>query len=77
MEVCPKMTPARNPKLTPAQRQAVAEWQSRTRPGRTYSIGEVFRNRESDAPHIRAMHRLAALGMIRPGIPGGNPLKEE
>jgi hypothetical protein len=63
-------------KLTSAQRAALQEWQSRTRPGRNYSIGEVFSNRETDALYIRAMHRLVALGYVKPGIPGGNPLRE-
>ena len=62
-------------KLTSAQRAALEEWSRRTEPGRNYSIGEVFAL-ESDSIHIRAMHRLVALGCLKPGIPGGNPLKE-
>jgi len=64
------------PRLTSAQRSALQEWQARTRPGRNYSIGEVFSNRETDALYIRAMHRLVAMGCLKPGIPGGDPLKE-
>jgi hypothetical protein len=64
------------PRLTSTQRAALAEWSKRTQPGRSYSIGEVFPDRETDGIHIRAMHRLVALGCLKPGIPGGNPLKE-
>jgi hypothetical protein len=63
-------------KLTSAQRAALAEWSKRTQPGRNYSIAEVFANREADIVHIRAMRRLVAQGLVKPGIPGGNPLKE-
>jgi len=64
-------------KLTSTQRAALAEWSRRTEPGKNYSIGEVFADREADSIHIRAMHRLVALGCLKPGIPGGNPLKED
>lgn len=63
-------------KLTAAQRKAVEEWIRRTIPGRSYSIGKVFKDREADSCHIRAMHRLVAQSRLKPGIPGGNPLKE-
>jgi hypothetical protein len=63
-------------KLTSTQRAALAEWSKRTQPGKNYSIGEVFADREADSIHIRAMHRLVAQGCLKPGIPGGNPLKE-
>jgi len=63
-------------KLTAAQRKAVEEWTKRTVPGKSYSIGEVFKNSEADSCHTRAMHRLVAQGRVKPGIPGGNPLKD-
>jgi len=63
-------------KMGPSQKAAVAEWIKRTRPGRNYSICEVFGNQEADNMHIRAMRRLMTLGLLKPGIPGGNPLKE-
>jgi len=63
-------------KICPSQKAALAEWIRRTRPGRNCSIGEVFRNKEPDSAHIRAMHHLVSLGFLKPGIPGGNPLKE-
>ena len=63
-------------KLTSTQRAALDEWSKRTQPGRNYSVGEVFPDREADSMHIRAMHRLVVLGCLKPGIPGGNPLKE-
>lgn len=66
-----------SPKLTVAQRRAVKEWQNRTRPGRNYSIGEVFPARNNvDNVHRRAILRLVAQDIILPGIPGGCPLKE-
>lgn len=64
-------------KLTPAQRRAVSEWKARTEPGRDYSISEVFSPRDVTAMRLRStMHQLAARGMLKQGIPGGNPLKE-
>lgn len=63
-------------KTSVSQKAAVAEWIRRTAPGRNYSICEVFADREADSIHIRAMHRLVSLGCLKPGIPGGNPLKE-
>ena len=66
-----------SPKLTSSQRAALAEWGKRTQAGRNYSIGEVFSNRDNtDNGHRRAMHRLVALGCLKPGIPGGDPLRE-
>jgi len=62
--------------IGPSQKAAVTEWIRRTRPGRSYSIREVFINQEADSMHIRAMQRLVALGLLKPGIPGGNPLRE-
>jgi len=64
-------------KNCPSQRAALAEWIRRTRSGRNYSIREDFSNQEADNAHIRAMRRLVALGCLKPGIPGGNPLKED
>jgi len=64
-------------KLTSSQRAALAEWSRRTEPGKNYSIGEVFADRETDSIHIHAMYRLVAQGSMKPGIPGGNPLKED
>jgi len=65
------------PKITPSQRTAVDEWIRRTVPGRSYSISEVFPARDCiDNGHRRAMDRLRTLGLLRPGIPGGNPLHE-
>jgi len=61
-------------RLTSAQRSAVAEWQKRTQQGRNYAISDVFP--AGDNGHRRAMHRLRALGLLQPGIPGGSPLKE-
>ena len=63
-------------KICPSQKAGLAEWIRRTVPGRNYSIREVFCDQEADSAHIRAMHRLAALGFLKPGIPGENPLKE-
>ena len=63
-------------KIDPSQKAAVEEWIKRTVPGRNYSIGEVFPDCEADIIHIRAMRRLVTLGLLKPGIPGGNPLKE-
>ncbi len=64
-------------RLTPAQKSAVAEWQKRTRSGETYAISDVFpAGDNADNVHIRAMHRLRFLGLLQPGIPGGNPLRE-
>jgi len=62
--------------IGPSQKAAVTEWIRRTRPGRNYSIREVFSSREADGIHIRAMQRLVALGLLKPGIPDGNPLRE-
>lgn len=63
-------------KICPSQKAAVTEWIRRTVPSRNYSISEVFSNREADSAHILAMNRLVSLGLLKPGIPGGNPLKE-
>jgi|GEM_PF-1717761 len=63
-------------KLTSSQRAALEEWSRRARPDRNYSIGDVFPDHEADSTHIRSMHRLVALSSLKPGIPGGNPLKE-
>ena len=63
-------------KISPLQKAAVAEWIKRTVPGCNYSIREVFSNQEADSIHIRAMQRLVAFGLLKPGILGGNPLKE-
>ncbi|MHB8117878.1 MAG: hypothetical protein ACYDHX_04000 [Methanothrix sp.] len=62
------------PKLTQAQRRAVAEWTLRTQPDRSYSISEVFP--EQNNAHKKAMYRLVALDLVQHGIPGGNPLRE-
>ena len=64
-------------KICPSQKAALAEWIRRTRPGRNCSIGKVFSNKEPDSAHIRAMHRLVASDLLKPGISGGNPLKED
>jgi len=64
-------------KLTSTQRAALDEWSKRTKSGKNYSIGEVFADREADSMHIRAINRLVALGCLKPGIPGGNSLKED
>jgi len=64
-----------NKKITPSQRAAIDEWNKRTPSCRNYSIGEVFVDSEKHASHIRAMRRLVAQGKLKPGIPGGNPLK--
>ena len=63
-------------KICPSQKAALAEWIRRTVPGRNCSIREVFSNQEADCAHIRAMHRLVAQALLKPGIPGGNPLRE-
>jgi len=62
--------------ICPSQKAALAEWIRRTRPGRNCSIGEVFSNREPDSLRISALRRLVASDLLKPGIPGGNPLKE-
>jgi len=64
-------------RLTFAQKNAVAEWQRRTLQGRNYAISDVFpAGGNVDNVHRRAMHRLRALGLLQPGIPGGSPRKE-
>jgi len=63
-------------KICPSQKAAQAEWIRRTWPRRNCSIREVFSNQEAECAHIRAMHRLVSLRLLKPDIPGGNPLKE-
>ena len=63
-------------KISLSQKAAAEEWIKRTVPSRNYSIGEAFADCEADRIHIRAMRRLVTLGLLKPGITGGNPLKE-
>ncbi|OPY49343.1 MAG: hypothetical protein A4E49_03166 [Methanosaeta sp. PtaU1.Bin112] len=62
-------------KLTSVQKATLAEWKARTNPGESYMIGQVFSHAKESGLY-RAMHKLVAQGLIKPGIPGGNPLKE-
>ena len=65
-------------RFTPAQQRALDVWEERTRPGKNYLIDEVFSERTSAGNGMRrAFRKLVDRGVIRKGIPGGNPLKPD
>jgi hypothetical protein len=63
-------------KTGPSQRTSSGRMGQWDCSGRNYTINQIISNHEADSMHIRAMCSLVSPGLLKPGIPGGNPLKE-